>query len=150
MKSTCPPPQVILVGLESNQQGHAASHEQASSSWPVIFHGVLSFGSSAAPAVEAKQKNVTASAPSNEGKSDVVFMVQDSTTTPVVDKPILWLRPDWLRLGQRVTRLELATSSLARRCSTTELHPRIEREEIMSSDRRDATFLIAPQSGIFE
>src|SRR5438552_8872984 len=26
--------------------------------------------------------------------------------------------------GERVTRLELATSSLARRCSTTELHPR--------------------------
>src|SRR5438874_8456670 len=53
-------------------------------------------------------------------------------------------------LGQRVTRLELATSSLARRCSTTELHPRFEREEIMSIGRRDATFLIAPQSGIFE
>ena len=51
---------------------------------------------------------------------------------------------------ERVTRLELATSSLARRCSTTELHPRFEREEIMSSGRRDATFLIAPQSGIFE
>src|SRR5437762_8907140 len=45
--------------------------------------------------------------------------------------------------NQRVTRLELATSSLARRCSTTELHPRFEREEIMSSGRRDATFLIA-------
>src|SRR5437588_4343560 len=27
---------------------------------------------------------------------------------------------------ERVTRLELATSSLARRCSTTELHPRLE------------------------
>src|ERR1043166_2892553 len=26
---------------------------------------------------------------------------------------------------ERVTRLELATSSLARRCSTTELHPRL-------------------------
>jgi hypothetical protein len=32
---------------------------------------------------------------------------------------------------ERVTRLELATSSLARRCSTTELHPRFERVEIM-------------------
>src|SRR5438093_12147593 len=99
MKSTWPPPQVILVGLELNQQGQAASHEQASSSWPVIFHGVLSFGSSAAPAVEGKQKNVTASAPSNEGKSDVVFMVQDSNTTRVVDKSILWLRSAWLRSG---------------------------------------------------
>src|SRR6266567_2004055 len=28
-----------------------------------------------------------------------------------------------LQENQRVTRLELATSSLARRCSTTELHP---------------------------
>src|SRR5438067_738994 len=27
---------------------------------------------------------------------------------------------------ERVTRLELATSSLARRCSTTELHPRVK------------------------
>jgi hypothetical protein len=27
--------------------------------------------------------------------------------------------------NERVTRLELATSSLARRCSTTELHPQI-------------------------
>jgi hypothetical protein len=26
---------------------------------------------------------------------------------------------------ERVTRLELATSSLARRCSTTELHPQL-------------------------
>src|SRR6266480_4958254 len=31
-------------------------------------------------------------------------------------------------------------ADLARRCSTTELHPRFEREEIMSSGRRDATF----------
>ncbi len=90
MKSAWPPPQVIFVGLELNQHGQAASHEQASSSWPVIFHGVLSFGSSTALAVEAKQKNATASTPSDEGKSDVVFMVQDSTTTRVLAKPILW------------------------------------------------------------
>src|SRR5436853_4219288 len=32
---------------------------------------------------------------------------------------------------ERVTRLELATSSLARRCSTTELHPHLKRVEIM-------------------
>src|SRR6266487_1837236 len=91
MKSTWPPPQVILVGLEPNQQGHAASHEQASSSWPVIFHGVLSFGSSTALAVEAKQKNATASTPNDGRRSDVVFMVQDSTTARVLDNPILTL-----------------------------------------------------------
>src|SRR6266480_55361 len=99
MKSTCPPPQVILVGLESNQHGHAASHEQASSSWPVIFHGVLSFGSSAALVIEAKQKNATARTPNDEEKSDVVFMVQDSRTIRVLDKSILWLRSAWLRSG---------------------------------------------------
>src|SRR4029077_11273770 len=32
----------------------------------------------------------------------------------------------WERRLERVTRLELATSSLARRCSTTELHPRLK------------------------
>jgi hypothetical protein len=43
--------------------------------------------------------------------------------------------PDWhygarpSKVGERVTRLELATSSLARRCSTTELHPRFTYEE---------------------
>src|SRR6266700_6730560 len=130
MKSTWPPPQVILVGLESNQHGHAASHEQASSSWPVIFHGVLSFGSSVAPAVEAKQKNVTASAPNGERKSDVVFIVQNSTVRRAADNPILCLRSDLASFWeQRVTRLELATSSLARRCSTTELHPRFTYEK---------------------
>ena len=41
--------------------------------------------------------------------------------------------PSCLKIGarlkrQRVTRLELATSSLARRCSTTELHPRLTYE----------------------
>src|SRR3954470_4137665 len=43
--------------------------------------------------------------------------------------------------GERVTRLELATSSLARRCSTTELHPHFEREGIMSTGPRDARLL---------
>src|SRR5947208_12882634 len=149
MKRTWPPPQVILVGLEPNQQGHAASHEQASSSWPVIFHGVLSFGSSTALAVEAKQKNATASTPSDEGKSDVVFMVQDSTTTRVLANRFCGAVAVTLRAtrcaavyksarrfaqrsgykkNQRVTRLELATSSLASRCSTTELHPQLTYE----------------------
>ena len=32
---------------------------------------------------------------------------------------------------ERVTRLELATSSLARRCSTTELHPHFTYEKRM-------------------
>src|ERR1700681_4484664 len=57
MKRTWPPPHIIFVGLESNQQGQAASQEQASSSWPVIFHGVLSFGASAARDERSKVKN---------------------------------------------------------------------------------------------
>jgi Domain of unknown function (DUF6249) len=40
---------------------------------------------------------------------------------------------------ERVTRLELATSSLARRCSTTELHPR-KRIGIIARPLRGATF----------
>src|SRR5262249_58156552 len=32
----------MWVGFELNQQGHAALHRQASSSWPTIFHGVFS------------------------------------------------------------------------------------------------------------
>src|SRR3954470_7738230 len=47
------------------------------------------------------------------------------------------------RRMERVTRLELATSSLARRCSTTELHPRLKGEGIMSTASRDARFLSA-------
>src|ERR1700674_5826600 len=42
---------------------------------------------------------------------------------------------------ERVTRLELATSSLARRCSTTELHPQLERVGIMSTASVRARFL---------
>src|SRR6184192_3118791 len=61
MKSTCPPLQVIFVGLESNQHGHAASHEQASSSCPVIFHGVLSFVFSDAGPVETVKRRLAAS-----------------------------------------------------------------------------------------
>ena len=41
---------------------------------------------------------------------------------------------------ERVTRLELATSSLARRCSTTELHPQPKREAIMSTALPRARF----------
>src|SRR5205085_5428890 len=40
---------------------------------------------------------------------------------------------------ERVTRLELATSSLARRCSTTELHPR-KRIGIIAGPSPGATF----------
>jgi anthranilate synthase component I len=40
---------------------------------------------------------------------------------------------------ERVTRLELATSSLARRCSTTELHPRRKGTEIMAQSAFSAT-----------
>src|SRR5438477_2954875 len=77
MKSTCPPPQVILVGLEPNQQGHAASHEQASSSWPVIFHGVLSLGSLAARS-DTRQRRPPTSA---HEKSDLVFMAPNLKAT---------------------------------------------------------------------
>src|SRR2546423_10846270 len=43
------------------------------------------------------------------------------------------------RKMEGVTRLELATSSLARRCSTTELHPRFEGTEIMAQSAFSAT-----------
>src|SRR4030095_1981561 len=97
-------------------------------------------GSSVALAIEAKQKNATARTPNDEEKSDVVFMVQDSRTMRVLDKSILCFGRLSFVLEQRVTRLELATSSLARRCSTTELHPQFLGEAIMSSGQRDATF----------
>ena len=42
------------------------------------------------------------------------------------DAPAFRLRLRFKRRLERVTRLELATSSLARRCSTTELHPRFQ------------------------
>src|SRR6266436_381157 len=74
MKSTWPPPQVIFVGLELNQHGQAASQEHASSSCPVIFHGVLSFGSSAPLPSEARQNSAVASAPNDKRKSGVVFI----------------------------------------------------------------------------
>src|SRR5260370_3488252 len=74
MKRTWPPPQVIFVGLELNQHGQAASQEQASSSCPVIFQGVLSFGSSVALAVESQQNSAAASAPNDDKKNDVYFI----------------------------------------------------------------------------
>src|SRR6266511_1517297 len=74
MKSTWPPPQVILVGLELNQHGHAASHEQASSSWPVIFHGVLSFGSFAARTGATWMRRPATSA---HAKRDLVFITPE-------------------------------------------------------------------------
>src|SRR5207247_7195192 len=72
MKSTCPPLQVILVGLELNQQGHAASQEQASSSWPVIFQGVLSFGSFAARREPTRQRPATSALVEN----NVIFIAR--------------------------------------------------------------------------
>src|SRR6266446_6403722 len=78
MKSTWPPPQVILVGLESNQHGQAASQEQASSSCPVIFHGVLSLGGSAARTNPTKQKSA-ASAPDDERVSNFIFIACEFT-----------------------------------------------------------------------
>src|SRR5450759_871457 len=54
MKITWPPPQVIFVGFESNQQGQAASQEQASSSWPETFQGAF-FSSAAAARAPARR-----------------------------------------------------------------------------------------------
>src|SRR5258705_6603808 len=51
MNKPCPPPLFILDGSELNQHGQAALQVQASSSWPVIFHGV--FLVSDAPLIEA-------------------------------------------------------------------------------------------------
>src|SRR5712675_1730583 len=41
MKIACKPSQVIRLGRDLNQQGHAGRQEQASSSSPVTFHGVF-------------------------------------------------------------------------------------------------------------
>src|SRR3954453_12403604 len=59
----------------------------------------------------------------------------------ISQSPCWRLRNSALLAGERVTRLELATSSLARRCSTTELHPHFAREGIMSGMKRDARLL---------
>src|SRR5437879_4742541 len=72
MNSTWPPPQVIFVGLELNQHGHAASHEHASSSWPVIFHGVLSFAALTPRAGMARIPRPATSA--HSGSKDVLFI----------------------------------------------------------------------------
>src|SRR2546426_11870134 len=59
----CPPPQVMRVGLEPNQQGQAALQEHASSSWPTIFQGVLAgagFVASAAWTLRAAPARATA------------------------------------------------------------------------------------------
>src|SRR5215831_14120000 len=47
MNTACTPSQVMREGLDLNQQGHAGRQEQASSSSPEIFHGLLA--SSLAP-----------------------------------------------------------------------------------------------------
>src|SRR5437899_6756655 len=86
MKSTWPPPQVIFVGLELNQHGQAASQEQASSSWPVIFHGVLSFGSFVARRGDPRKRRPATSA---HGKRGVVFIGRHFTARRSPDKLIL-------------------------------------------------------------
>src|SRR2546425_5697586 len=63
MKMNCPPPQVMRVGFEPNQQGQAALHEHASSSWPTIFQGLFGvsvLGASAARATRAAPARVIA------------------------------------------------------------------------------------------
>ncbi len=140
------------MGLELNQHGQAASQEQASSSWPVIFHGVLSFGSFVARRGDPRKRRPATSA---HGKRGVVFIGRHFTARRSPDKLILscgravavalratrclampggfytsaqrFAQRSGYKKNQRVTRLELATSSLARRCSTTELHPQIFR-----------------------
>src|SRR2546421_10189979 len=83
MKSTCPPPQVIFVGLESNQHGQAASHEQASSSCPVIFHGILPSVFSNARLVETVKRRLPASIGTSAMNNRVVLIgevyVRDSS-----------------------------------------------------------------------
>ena len=63
MKSAKPPLQFIFVGFESNQHGHAASQEQASSSWPEIFQGGAGGFASAANAAEAVSTRRTTRTP---------------------------------------------------------------------------------------
>src|SRR5712691_5795052 len=60
MKTTWPPLQCIRVGLESNQQGQAASHEHASSRAPLTFQGVF-FSSASDPRVKIKKRAVAIS-----------------------------------------------------------------------------------------
>src|ERR1700737_2235365 len=55
MKTTCPPLQCIRVGFESNQQGQAASQEQASSRAPLTFQGVF-FSSASEARVKIKKR----------------------------------------------------------------------------------------------
>src|SRR5439155_23946714 len=85
MKSTCPPLQVIFVGLESNQHGHAASHEQASSSCPVIFHGVLASVFSDARPMETVKKKLAASIGTSVMNDRIVLIVEKSTPTRLME-----------------------------------------------------------------
>src|SRR5207248_5456666 len=67
----------------------------------------------------------------------------ESQKTPASAKATAW-QPSFFRCApkrrlERVTRLELATSSLARRCSTTELHPHLKGTEIMAQRAHSAT-----------
>ena len=129
---------------------------------PVIFHGVLSFAALPPRAGMARIPRPATSA--HSGSKDVLFIA--SNFIPLMESRTgeflrrrqavavaLWAvgtgifyagaRRFAQRSGyknERVTRLELATSSLARRCSTTELHPHFWGKQIMSSARRGATF----------
>src|ERR1700737_4676343 len=86
MKSTCAPSHVIFVGLDPNQHGQAASHEHASSSWPVIFHGVLSaFSSAARAAVALNIMNAVSEADERKNK-DVGFIAQKFSPKRYRDK----------------------------------------------------------------
>src|SRR6185369_16551619 len=80
MNITWPPPQVIFVGFESNQQGQAASQEQASSSCPETFQG--SFFSSPARAAAAPASR-TRTARSDFARIASLLFLSDEHTAAV-------------------------------------------------------------------
>src|SRR5258706_3162824 len=81
MKITWPPPQVIFVGLESNQQGQAASQEHASSSWPETFQG--SFFSSPARAAKAPASRTSTARIDFARMAGLLFVLQRAYRTGV-------------------------------------------------------------------
>src|SRR6266508_4626554 len=90
MKITCPPPQVIFVGFESNQQGQAASQEHASSSCPDTFHDVFFSSADTAAARPARSTAMT--------RNDFVRIFESSFSsrrqkhTAAEDQAERWLR----------------------------------------------------------
>src|SRR5947199_966931 len=121
MKSTCPPLQVIFVGLESNQHGQAASHEQASSSCPVIFHGVLPSVFSDARPVEPVKRRLAASIGTRAMNNRVVLMGREEYARPVIETSQFdFLKPQYglRRRGRQIdARYDQRVRQSARRAS---------------------------------